>query len=117
MVEDGSIDFVFSFDSLVHVEADVLDAYLDQLARKLTPDGVGFIHHSNMGRALRPASRARPRACPRASARPLVAAACSSTSTPGGPRASPPSGSPRSARRPDSRASRRSGSPGSTAAT
>jgi SAM-dependent methyltransferase len=49
MVEDGSIDFAFSFDSLVHVESDVLGAYLEQLARKLTPDGVGFIHHSNIG--------------------------------------------------------------------
>jgi ubiquinone/menaquinone biosynthesis C-methylase UbiE len=50
MVEDGSIDFVFSFDSLVHVEADVLEAYLGELARKLRPDGVGFLHHSNAGR-------------------------------------------------------------------
>jgi SAM-dependent methyltransferase len=49
MVEDGSIDFAFSFDSLVHVEVDVLGAYVDQLARKLKPDGVGFIHHSNIG--------------------------------------------------------------------
>jgi SAM-dependent methyltransferase len=49
MVEDGSVDFVFSFDSLVHAETDVLGAYLEQLARKLKPDGVGFIHHSNIG--------------------------------------------------------------------
>jgi len=49
MVEDGSIDFVFSFDSLVHAEIDVLDAYAQQLARKLKPDGVGFFHHSNIG--------------------------------------------------------------------
>ena len=49
MVEDGTIDFAFSFDSLVHVEADVLGAYLGQLARKLKPDGIGFIHHSNAG--------------------------------------------------------------------
>jgi 2-polyprenyl-3-methyl-5-hydroxy-6-metoxy-1,4-benzoquinol methylase len=49
MVADGSIDLCFSFDSLVHAEADVLEAYLDQLAVKLTPDGVGFFHHSNSG--------------------------------------------------------------------
>jgi ubiquinone/menaquinone biosynthesis C-methylase UbiE len=49
MVPDGSVDFVFSFDSLVHAEAKVLEAYLAQLARKLAPDGVGFIHHSNLG--------------------------------------------------------------------
>ena len=49
MVDDDSIDFAFSFDSLVHVEADVLEAYLAQLARKLRPDGVAFIHHSTAG--------------------------------------------------------------------
>ena len=48
-IEDGSIDFVFSFDSLVHAEADVVEAYLAQLERKLRPGGVGFIHHSNLG--------------------------------------------------------------------
>ena len=50
MIEDNSIDFVFSFDSLVHVEADVLESYLRQLSSKLKPNGVGFIHHSNIGR-------------------------------------------------------------------
>ena len=49
MIPDDSVDLVFSFDSLVHVEADVIEAYLSQLVLKLKPDGVGFIHHSNMG--------------------------------------------------------------------
>jgi ubiquinone/menaquinone biosynthesis C-methylase UbiE len=49
MIPDASIDFVFSFDSLVHAEEDVIEIYLTQLARKLTPNGVGFIHHSNIG--------------------------------------------------------------------
>jgi SAM-dependent methyltransferase len=49
MVPDGSIDFAFSFDSLVHVEQDVLAAYLAQLSTKLTAEGVGFFHHSNAG--------------------------------------------------------------------
>lgn len=49
MIPDGSIDFVFSYDSLVHAEIEVIEAYLQQLARKLTPDGVGFLHHSNIG--------------------------------------------------------------------
>lgn len=49
MIEDGSIDFTFSFDSLVHVEADVLQDYLHELRRTLKSDGVGFIHHSNIG--------------------------------------------------------------------
>lgn len=48
MVEDGSVDFVFSFDSLVHAEADAIGAYLEQAARKLRPGGAGFIHHSNL---------------------------------------------------------------------
>ena len=62
-VADGSIDFVFSFDSLVHADADVLAGYLDQLARKLKPEGVGFIHHSNLGsyRLARAVARRTPR--------------------------------------------------------
>lgn len=49
MVRDNSIDFVFSFDSLVHAEKDVIDGYLKQLRRKMRRNGVGFIHHSNLG--------------------------------------------------------------------
>jgi SAM-dependent methyltransferase len=48
-VADRSIDFAFSFDSLVHVELDTLQAYLAELARKLSPNGVAFLHHSNLG--------------------------------------------------------------------
>lgn len=46
-IEDGSVDFVFSFDSLVHVDMGVLSSYIPQLLRKLRGDGVAFIHHSN----------------------------------------------------------------------
>ena len=49
MVADSSIDLAFSFDSLVHVEAEVLADYLRELARVLKPDGVAFLHHSNYG--------------------------------------------------------------------
>jgi SAM-dependent methyltransferase len=48
-VEDGSIDFAFSYDSLVHVEGDVIEKYLQELRRTLSPNGVGFLHHSNFG--------------------------------------------------------------------
>ena len=48
MVEDGSVDVVFSWDSLIHVEEDVISGYLEQLARKLVPGGFGFLHHSNL---------------------------------------------------------------------
>jgi len=49
MIADKSVDFVFSLDSLVHAEADVLEAYLIQLGRKLKLKGTGFVHHSNLG--------------------------------------------------------------------
>jgi len=48
MIADGSIDFAFSFDALVHVQADVMQAYVHELGKKLAPDGVAFIHHSNL---------------------------------------------------------------------
>ena len=48
-VPEQSIDFVFSFDSLVHAEADVMQSYVRELARILAPDGVAFLHHSNIG--------------------------------------------------------------------
>jgi len=49
MVPDRSVDFAFSYDTLVHADADVIDAYLAELARTLRPDGVAFLHHSNIG--------------------------------------------------------------------
>lgn len=60
MVDDASVDFAFSFDSLVHVEADTLEPYLQELNRCLTADGVGFIHHSNYGRYQRSAKTLAP---------------------------------------------------------
>jgi SAM-dependent methyltransferase len=49
MVPDGSIDLVFSFDTLVHAESEVIEAYLAQVRAKLAPGGRGFVHHSNFG--------------------------------------------------------------------
>lgn len=48
MVADSSIDFAFSFDSLVHAEADILESYTSELARVLKPSAVAFLHHSNL---------------------------------------------------------------------
>ena len=48
MIASDSIDFVFSFDSLVHADADVIQSYLRHIATKLKPNGVGFVHHSNL---------------------------------------------------------------------
>jgi SAM-dependent methyltransferase len=58
-VDDGTADFVFSFDSLVHVEDDVMTGYIAEVARVLSPDGVAFLHHSNM--AAYPAEEVGPR--------------------------------------------------------
>jgi SAM-dependent methyltransferase len=49
MIPDASIDFAFSFDSLVHTKRDVVDAYLRELGTKLKMGGRAFIHHSNFG--------------------------------------------------------------------
>jgi hypothetical protein len=45
------LDFVFSFDSMVHVEIDVLDGYIAQIVPKLAATGAAFIHHSNFADA------------------------------------------------------------------
>ena len=49
MIPDDSIDLVFSFDSLVHAEEDIIKKYINQLTKKLKRNGVGIIHHSNLG--------------------------------------------------------------------
>lgn len=50
MVPHRSTDLIFSFDSLVHAEEDVIGAYLLEFRRVLDPvSGVAFIHHSNLG--------------------------------------------------------------------
>lgn len=49
MIDDESVDFAFSFDSLVHVDEEVLASYLHELRTKLRPNGVGIFHHSNLG--------------------------------------------------------------------
>jgi hypothetical protein len=49
MIAEESVDFVYSFDSLVHADAGVLEGYLSQFPRILSETGVAFIHHSNLG--------------------------------------------------------------------
>jgi SAM-dependent methyltransferase len=61
MVRDATFDFVFSFDSLVHAEIDVLEAYVPQVLRKLRAGGAAFLHHANWlaaGEADNPHGRA-----------------------------------------------------------
>jgi ubiquinone/menaquinone biosynthesis C-methylase UbiE len=48
MIPSQSIDFIFSWDSLVHADKSVMEAYIEQFPRILKPGGFGFIHHSNL---------------------------------------------------------------------
>jgi Methyltransferase domain len=59
MIEDGSCDFIFTFDSLVHAELDVLESYVREMSLKLSAQGVAFIHHSNLSSLPELAARMR----------------------------------------------------------
>lgn len=48
MVANNSVELAFSFDSLVHVDISTMTSYIKELLKKLTNDGVAFIHHSNL---------------------------------------------------------------------
>src|SRR5262245_31794904 len=49
----GNFNVIFSFDSLVHVEIDSMEAYLAQVGGLLARDGVCFLHHSNMAEYMK----------------------------------------------------------------
>lgn len=49
MIPDNYVDFVFSWDSLVHVEEDTIKSYIFDINKKLKKDSVAFLHHSNLG--------------------------------------------------------------------
>ena len=53
-VATGSVDFVFSFDSLVHADRAAVGGYLSEIARVLTSAGAAFLHHSNLGELVPP---------------------------------------------------------------
>jgi SAM-dependent methyltransferase len=44
---DGAFSLVYSFDSMVHFEGEVVRSYLRDTLRVLRPGGRGFFHHSN----------------------------------------------------------------------
>lgn len=46
---DGSISFVYSWDSMVHFERGVVERYVAEFARVMRPGATGFVHHSNHG--------------------------------------------------------------------
>lgn len=47
-VKSNSCDLVFSFDSLVHADLEILQTYIPEIIRVLSPAGVAFLHHSNL---------------------------------------------------------------------
>lgn len=46
-VEDNSIDFIWSYDSFVHMEKDVIYSYFREFSRILKPGGKAIIHHAD----------------------------------------------------------------------
>lgn len=57
-LEDGSVDFVFSFDSLVHADLRVITDYIAEIERVLRIGGRAVLHHSNLASLIdqKPAS-------------------------------------------------------------
>ncbi len=53
-VDDVSVDFAFSFEAFVHMEIDVIESYLRELARVLVPGGTAVIHHAGRAAATKP---------------------------------------------------------------
>ena len=54
MVGDASVSLVYSWDAMVHFPEPVIAAYATEFARVMRPDGLGFIHHSNLPPCLMP---------------------------------------------------------------
>jgi ubiquinone/menaquinone biosynthesis C-methylase UbiE len=46
-IPDGTISLIYSFDSMVHFDIDVIGNYAKEFYRILKPGGHGFVHHSN----------------------------------------------------------------------
>ncbi|HEY1711042.1 MAG TPA: class I SAM-dependent methyltransferase [Rhizomicrobium sp.] len=44
----GQIDFVWSYDSFVHIHRDLIRGYMGEIRRVLSPGGEAIIHHSNI---------------------------------------------------------------------
>lgn len=51
-VEDASVDFIWSFDTFVHMEKQVIGSYLGEIFRVLKPDGRAVIHHPGRNHLL-----------------------------------------------------------------
>ena len=49
-IPTGAITTLYSFDSMVHFEKRLIEAYMPEFQRVMAPGAFGFIHHSNFGR-------------------------------------------------------------------
>jgi ubiquinone/menaquinone biosynthesis C-methylase UbiE len=49
LIPNGSIDFVYSFDSMVHFNHELISLYIAEIKRILKPGGSAYIHYSNWG--------------------------------------------------------------------
>ncbi|MBI3818016.1 MAG: class I SAM-dependent methyltransferase [Planctomycetes bacterium] len=50
-IEDASIDFIWSFDCLVHVDREDIQSYFKEFRRVLAPGGIIIIHYPTIDRA------------------------------------------------------------------
>ena len=46
-VPAGCVDFLFSFGCFVHLDLDIIESYLDNIAAVLKPDGIAVLHYSD----------------------------------------------------------------------
>jgi SAM-dependent methyltransferase len=60
MIGDQSVTFIYSWDAAVHFDKRVMSEYVSEFARVLKTNGMGFIHHSNLGATAYAAIRANP---------------------------------------------------------
>ena len=52
-VKDASVDFIWSFDTFVHIEKYVINSYMREIFRVLKPGGRAVIHHSGRNHFFR----------------------------------------------------------------
>jgi ubiquinone/menaquinone biosynthesis C-methylase UbiE len=48
-IADGTLTFIYSFDSVVHFDMDLIREYLLEFRRTMSSGATAFIHHSNLG--------------------------------------------------------------------
>ena len=51
-VENNYVDFVWSYDSFVHMDKDTIGSYLEEINRVLRPGGKAIIHHAGRKHAF-----------------------------------------------------------------